>query len=172
MAKAGRKRKACAREPNGRPSRAESDRAISPALVKRIIERAQAGAADPRLGSVVGRMLLAGDLSARQASAAWRWGEIAAAYAQAIHCPSVRPAVLVREHKGYDPDEISDAGQAMIERDRRAVRLYDRASAVLDACGAGGGIVRALAQDVPPVCHADLMSARVCLDALASSLSA
>lgn len=166
--KAGRKRKICAREPNGREVRAESDKGLSPAIIKRMIERAAVGAADPRLGSVVGRLLLQGDLSARQAGAAWQFAEIAERYHQAIVAPYLRGQSFECGVKAADPEESSDAGQAAIERDRRAVRRYERASAVLDGCGAGGALVRSLAFDVPLSGWSALVSVRVALDALAS----
>ena len=66
---AGRKRKPGQREPNGRLDRKSSEASYSPAAVKRMTDAAVAAAHDPRLGTVLGRLMLQGDINARQAGA-------------------------------------------------------------------------------------------------------
>lgn len=71
MAKTGRKRKTGERYPSGqiRPER-------SPALIRRIVEYGDKLGCDPRLGTVMGRMLLAHEITAAEFDAAERYGEL------------------------------------------------------------------------------------------------
>lgn len=137
MAKAGRKRKAGAREPNGRLDRRADETRYSPAAIKRLTDSAVMAAHDPRLGTVLGRMLLTGDINARQAGAGWQWAEIAFEYYQAIGATPlhVRPISLERGARGEAPDLDTPAGEAMSERDKRAVKRFERAFIVLQSQG-------------------------------------
>lgn len=137
MTRAGRKRKPGAREPNGRIDRKAEEANYSPAAVKRLTDSAVASAHDPRLGTVLGRMLLVGDINARQAGAGWQWAEIAFEYYQAIGATPlhIRPITLERGAKGEAPDLDTPAGEAMSERDKRAVKRFERAFVVLQSQG-------------------------------------
>lgn len=169
--RAGRKRKiVAAREPNGRASRSEAGESMSPVLVRRIVDQARAGAMDARLGSVVGRLLLAGQLSARQAGAAWRFGELVADYQKAVGSPVVRPLIYERGARAAAPDLGSAAGELVAARERRAVRRYERALSVLDSLGASVSVSRLVRDALPG--YAELIAARRGLDALAVHFSA
>lgn len=169
---AGRKRKPGERTPSGQLSRAgqATEASYAPAAIKRLTDSAINLASDPRLGTEVGRLLLAGKLTARQAGAAWRWGEIAAEHARAIEAPSLKGATFERAAKGAAPDEASEAGKVLIAALKRAVSRYNRASDVLDAQGAAASrAVRLLAEGrgVALLTHEQLIAAQDGLDALA-----
>lgn len=170
---AGRKRKAGARTPSGQLSRAGQESALAPTAVKRLLSAAIAKASDPRLGSEVGRLLLADKLTARQAAAAWKFAEVRAQYESAIEAPRVKSPQFERGAKASPPDEQSAAGQAIAAKTRQAVRRYERAHAVLAACGQDAErAVRLLVGDVALVGYEPLTRARDALDALASHFAA
>lgn len=177
MARAGRKRKAGPREPNGRPDRKEQERAYSPAAIKRMTDTAVLSAHDARLGTVLGRLLLAGDVNARQAGAGWQWAEIAFEYYQAIGATPlhVKSSSLERGAKGEAPDIDTPAGEAMSERDRRAVKRFDRAFAVLQSQGHEAATVcRRLCEGrgIVPDTYEGRVAAIRALDALAAHFAA
>jgi hypothetical protein len=177
MAKPGRKRKPGAREPNGRPSRAEQERVYSPAAIKRMTDAAVMSAHDARLGTVLGRMLLAGDITPRQAGAGWQWAEIAFEYYQAIGATPlhVKAAGFERGAKGEAPDLDTPAGEAMSERDKRTVRRFDRAFVVLQSQGAESATTcRRLCEGrgIAPDTYEQRVAAIRALDALAAHFAA
>lgn len=177
MAKAGRKRKPGAREPNGRIERKNEEPRYSPAAVKRITESAIALASDPRLGTILGRMLLAGDITTRQAGAGWQWAELAADYYSAIGATPlhIRPVSFERGVKGEAPDIDSPAGELICERDKRVVKRFERAFIVLQSQGGeAAAICRRLCEGrgIAPDTHEQRLSAIRALDALASHFAA
>jgi len=134
MARVGRKRKPeLEREPNGRADRKKQEPRFAPAAIKRLSESAIAAASDPRLGTELGRLLLAGDITSRQAGAGWAWAEIAFEYYQAIGATplQVKPISLERGAKTQAPDIESELGQELSEKDKRAVKRFERAHTVL-----------------------------------------
>lgn len=137
MANAGRKRKPGAREQNGRPDRKEQEARYSPAAIKRMSDAAVMAAHDPRLGTVLGRLLLLGEISARQAGAGWQWAEIAAEYYSAIGAAPlhIKPVSFDRGARGEAPDIESEAGKLISDRERRAVRRFERAFLILQSQG-------------------------------------
>lgn len=76
MTMAGRPRDQGERYPSGKLKGAAKFRGTSPALVRRMIERAKDGAADPRIASVPGRLHLEGRLSERAYAAALSYAEL------------------------------------------------------------------------------------------------
>lgn len=177
MARVGRKRKPGTREPNGRIERKSDEPRYSPAAVKRLTESAIALASDARLGTVIGRMLLAGDITTRQAGAGWHWAELAADYYSAIGATPlhIRPVSLERGAKGEAPDIDSPAGELITERDRRVVKRFERAFIVLQAQGSEtAAICRRLCEGrgIAPDTHEQRLSAIRALDALASHFAA
>jgi hypothetical protein len=177
MARAGRKRKQVEREPNGRPSRKEQETRYSPAAIKRLADSAVSAAHDPKLGTVLGRLLLQGDITARQAGAGWQWAEIAWEYIQAVGASSlqVKSASLESGAKGEAPDVDSPAGEAISERDKRAVKRYDRALVVLQSQGdSATKACRALCEGrgIAPGTWEVRVAAFRCLDALAAHFAA
>jgi len=177
MARAGRKRKLVAREPNGRADRKQQETQHSPAAIKRMIDGAISLAHDPRLGTVLGVMLIKGDVNARQAGAGWQWAEIAHDYYSAIGATPlhVRPISLERGARGEAPDLETPAGEAMTERDKRAVKRFDRAFLILQSQGHDAAtICRRLCEGrgIAPDTYEQRMSALRALDALASHFAA
>lgn len=177
MARAGRKRKAGDREPNGRIDRKEKETVYSPAAVKRLTESAVAFAHDPKFGTVLGLLLLKGDINARQAGAGWQWAEIAHEYYSAIGATSLHVKAISYERgaKGEAPDLESPAGEAMTERDKRAVKRFERAFLVLQSQGHNAmTLCRRLCEGrgIAPDTYEQRMSAIRALDALASYFAA
>lgn len=175
--RSGRKRKAGAREANGRIDRNETETRYSPAAIKRMTDGAVGLAHDPRLGTVIGLMLLRGDINARQAGAGWQWAEIAADYYSAIGATPlhIRPVALERGARGEAPDIDTPAGEAINERDRRIVRRFDRAFLILQSQGhAAATACRRLCEGrgiAPDTYEARVMAIRA-LDALAAHFAA
>jgi len=174
---AGRKRKPGAREPNGRLDRKAEETRYSPAAIKRMTDAAVASAHDPRLGTVLGRLLLTGDINARQAGAGWQWAEIAFDYYQAIGATPlhVKPVSLERGARGEAPDLDTPAGEAMCERDKRIVRRFDRAFVILQSQGHDAAtLCRRLCEGrgIAPDTYEQRVAAVRCLDALASYFAA
>lgn len=177
MARAGRKRKLVAREPNGRADRKQQDAGYSPAVIKRMIDSAAAIAHDPKLGTVLGLMLIKGDVNARQAGAGWQWAEIAHEYYAAIGATPlhVRPISLERGARGEAPDLNTPAGEAMTERDKRSVKRFERAFLVLQSQGHDAAtICRRLCEGrgIAPDTFEQRCQALRALDALASHFAA
>lgn len=177
MARAGRKRKAGDREPNGRIDRKEKETVYSPAAVKRLTESAVALAHDPKFGTVLGVMLLKGDLNARQAGAGWQWAEIAQEYYSAIGATSLHVKAISYERgaKGEAPDLDTPAGEAMTERDKRAVKRFERAFTILQSQGATSAtLCRRLCEGrgIAPDTYEQRCQAIRALDALACHFAA
>lgn len=166
---AGRKRKAGDRTPSGQLSRAQQETKFAPAAIKRLAEQAIAKASDPRLGSEIGRLMLAGKLTARQAAAGWRFAEISADYSKALQSPKLKTARLERGQRGQDAEEGTSAGEAISRALVRSVRRAERALAALSAAGKDSErAVDLLAADVALLTYEQLVAARAGLDALAS----
>jgi hypothetical protein len=177
MARAGRKRKDVQREPNGRADRKQSESRFAPAAVKRMSEGAIAAASDPRLGTELGRLLLAGDITSRQAGAGWQWAEIAFDYVQAIGAQPLQPktASLERGAKSAQPDPDSAAGELISEADKRAVKRFERAHTVLLSQGLlAESAARRLCEGrgQPANNYEDKIRALKALDALAAHFAA
>lgn len=177
MAKAGRKRKPGAREPNGRPDRKETETRYSPAAIKRMSDAAVMSACDPRLGTVLGRFLLTGEITTRQAGAGWQWAEIAHEYYSAIGATPLqaKPVSFERGSKSEAPGLDTPAGEAITERDKRIVRRFDRAFLILQSQGHGAATAcRRLCEGrgIAPDSYEERMSALRALDALALHFAA
>ena len=132
MAKAGRKRlQNVQREPNGRPK--PEERRFSPTAIKRLLESSIALASDPRLGTEIGRMLLNGDLTTRQAGAGWQWSELTADYFSAIGASSLQVKAISYERgaKAQAPEPDSEAGKAISEKEERIVKRWEKAHLIL-----------------------------------------
>lgn len=167
---AGRKRKPGERTPSGQLSRADSEAKHAPTAIKRLTDSAIAAASDPRLGTELGRLLLAGTLTARQAGAGWQFAEASREYLAAIEAPSVKGATFERAAKGADAEQGTDAAERRDKALKRVKQRYERARACLDARGAEvSRAVRLLSEGrgVSLLTHEQLLSARDGLDALA-----
>jgi hypothetical protein len=100
MARRGRPRLVCPREPNGRPSRSAAkalerqveaetrpEGLISPLEVRRFWVKAAGHARVEAFGTPVGQLLLFGKLDEAQYSAARGWAKLAARYRLAVEAP-------------------------------------------------------------------------------------
>lgn len=74
------------RYPNGQTKHAQGEYA-SPAMVRRMLDDARLRCGDPRLGTVLGRMRLAGEINDRQYAAGMRYAEIVGAYDRTMGLP-------------------------------------------------------------------------------------
>jgi len=131
-----RKRKGVkAREPNGRPQR---ERYESPAEVRRLRDAALIGMRDPEWGTELGRLFLAGKLTAEEFAAGRHWAKLAAGYRTAMQSPSPDPKALDMDGgaRGASADPDSEEGQAEAERHKRAKAAYLTADANLLLFGA------------------------------------
>lgn len=170
---AGRKRKIVAREPNGQPDRKLAESRHSPSAIKRMVDSAVLKASDPRLGTELGRLLLAGDITSKQAGAGWQWAELAHEAIQALGATPLQPKAQTFERgsKGQAPDIDGAVGARIAERDARLVRRYERARLILDAYGvAGNQLTRRLCEGRGQMLRSyeELVAVRRCLDALAA----
>lgn len=177
MSRAGRKRKPVEREPNGRADRKKQEPRFAPAAVKRLTESSIALASDPRLGTEIGRLLLAGDITSRQAGAGWQWAELAFDYMQAIGATPLqfKPVSLERGAKAQAPDIDSAAGQALTEKDQRIVKRFERAHVILCSQGMiAESACRRLCEGrgQPLNSYEERLKALQCLDALAMHFAA
>ena len=166
---AGRKRKDAPRTPSGQISRANEETRYAPAAIKRLTDYAIAASSDPRLGSEVGRLLLNGSLTAKQAGAAWKLLEIVTAYRTAIEAPRCKPNSLERGQKSEAPEEGTDAAEAINKRLVRDTRRYERAQMILISHSqqARQAVERIAVYDVALISYEALVAARGALDALA-----
>lgn len=138
--RSGRKRKSgliIVREPNGRPSRTHySAKQCSPAEVRRLRDAALSDMQAPEWGMQIGRLFLAGKLTADRFEAGKRWATMAAEYHEAIGAKPF-PGAIAIEKRGHshpvDPD--SNAGQKQATSEIAAVLEMQLAHAVLIGAG-------------------------------------
>lgn len=135
------KRKSLAlREPSGKVQR---EKPLPPASeVRRLRDAALAGMRDPLWGSQIGRLHMAGKISAEQLAAGKRWAERAALYRAAIESPSPDPkAMNFNSSTGSPIDPDSDRGQREIARHRAAINSFIDVHAALATMVNGRQIV-------------------------------
>lgn len=161
------------REPSGRLSRAtaEAIEAATPAAAKRLHQAAVQRVGDPLYATEVGRLVLAGQLTAVQLEAAKRWGSLVYQWWRATGSPLPYPPAPGggRSYTGEDPSPDTKAGKAL-----RAARLQviaDMTSAAHALGEAGPDAARAVracceANEVA-VGHVGLLNLRTGLDRLA-----
>lgn len=136
MAKAGRKKiQGVERWPCGKPKTEE--KRYSPTAIKRLLDGSISLACDPRLGTEVGRLLLNGDITSRQAGAGWQWSELTADYFSAIGADplQIKSISYERGAKAQAPEPDSEAGVAISEKETRIVKRWERAHLVLISQG-------------------------------------
>jgi hypothetical protein len=125
------------REPNGRPSRANPERELAPAQIKRLRDAALAGLQHEEWGSELGRLWLAGKIEAVLYMAGRRWSECVADYHAALSAPPPNPIAvpLERSSRAAAVDANSERGRALAKRERAAIRQFREAHAVLRSAG-------------------------------------
>lgn len=173
MNRRGRKRKAGHREPNGQPVRAtERERAediMRPAREarERIHGVPEALSSSPDAGSVLGRLVLAGEVTPRQRDAGHLYESIVREYeAVVVLARGVASAGDLDHTHGYDDSDGTDP--AYVERYEEAKGRYLRASRCLAWCGnphAGSAVESVVILDAP-LGNGDLPVLRMGLDAL------
>lgn len=118
------------REPNGRAQR--EPQLPPPSEVRRLRDAALAGMRDPTWGTEIGRLYLAGKVTATMFAAGRRWAELASQYSQALCSPAPDPKAISLERMGaqhIDPDSIE--GRKEARRHARAVASFIDAHAAL-----------------------------------------
>lgn len=118
------------REANGRIQR--EPQLPAPSEVKRLRDAALAGMRDPLWGTEIGRLYLAGKITAAMFAAGKRWSELATQYSQALQSPAPDPKAISLDHIGraqIDPDTAE--GRKEARRHARAVQSFVDAYAAL-----------------------------------------
>jgi hypothetical protein len=158
------------REPSGRRSRAEAEDIPPPTSAKRLRDAAIARMADAEWGTELGRLWLAGKISAPQYQAGKRWWNVREAYLVAIGSPMPYPPA---PGNGYayaaeDPPITTKEGRRLREKRERAVAEYDQATAAL---GNGVDVLAAfrltMEHEQAPIGAVGLSNLAWCLDRLA-----
>jgi hypothetical protein len=165
-----RRKNLAQREPNGR---AQRDPPLPPpSEVRRLRDAALAGMRDPMWGTELGRLHLAGKITATMFAAGRRWAELASQYSQALCSPSPDPKAISLERSSggtsHDPD--SAEGRKEARRHARAVQSFIDANVALkDHSRASERIVRSTCERGEMVHgHQDMMALTGGLERLAS----
>jgi hypothetical protein len=124
------------RSPCGRVSRSASPELMAPALVRRMLDSAAAGAKDPMWGSSCGRMVMTGALTAREFSTAQRWVQLSASYSACCLSPKAPRTLQFDAAGGMPPDPDSQAGRRIARSDARATADYIEGKCALQRAGA------------------------------------
>ena len=157
------------REPSGRAQRPANvnEQEFAPTQVKRLRDAALAGMRDPEWGSQLGRLFLTRAISPVQYAAAKRWRALANNYHNAIGVVAVRSINLQPTSKGYDCDPASEQGQRTAQRDRDALKRFQRAHDKLIETGSEK-VVRALCErDESPAGFTQMQKLQLGLSTLA-----
>ena len=165
------------REPTGRPSRAEAaaEDAPPPVSAKRLRDAAIARMADPEWGTELGRLWLAGKITAAEYQAGKRWWNVREAYLLAIGSPPAYPSSVMSSAlggmgsaAGDDPPITTREGRRLKEKRERAIAEYDRATA---AIGTGVDMLAAfrltMEHEQAPIGAVGLSNLAWCLERLA-----
>lgn len=127
-----RRKSTAQRESNGRVQR--EPKLPPPSEVRRLRDAALSGMRDPLWGTEIGRLYLAGKITAIAFAAGKRWGEQAVLYSQAMCSPSPDPkAVCFDRSGGESPDPDSYEGRREARRHQRAVDSFTDAWVALKA---------------------------------------
>lgn len=125
-----RRKSLALREPNGRVQR--DPPLPPPSEVRRLRDAALSGMRDPTWGTELGRLYLAGKVTAMGFSAGKRWAEQASKYSQALCSPSADPRAIDLNRSGGEPvDPDSPEGLKEARRHERAVSSFMDAYAAL-----------------------------------------
>lgn len=134
-----------AREPSGRVSRATADDidAVSPTAAKRLRDAAARGASDMEWGTEIGRLFLAGEITAPEYEAAKRWGRLVARWHRAIGAyhpyPGPGPVAFLGTVRGRDagddPHVDSKEGKKLRAERMHTIDEMQEAHAILIGAG-------------------------------------
>ena len=166
-----RRKHLAARDPSGHIARAPRDsRLLSPAETRRLLDQAKAGLRDPLWATMLGRIYLAGQISASEFAAGKRWAEITASYHAAMRAPRAPRTVELDATGGRSPDPDSLQGEREVERHDRASKSWISGRNALRLSGLRSEAVvdSVCIDDCAPVGHADMESLRSGLAGLAS----
>ena len=163
-----RRRNLVHRQPNGQPRR--TAQLPPPSEVSRLRDAALAGMRDSVWGTSLGRLFLAGKITATQFSAGKRWSELSAKYSVACGGPKPARSAALDPDGGSPADPDSLQGRREARRHGLTVERYLAASKVLK--GAGGlswrVVVAVCDQNLAPAGVVEVNALRVGLQALAS----
>lgn len=165
----GRRKSMAIREPNGRIQR--EAQLPPPSEVRRLRDAALSGMRDPTWGTELGRLYLAGKITAIMYAAGKKWGELSSLYSQALQSPCPDPKAICLDRSGgerSDPDSYE--GRKEARRHERAVTSFiDAHAALKTASAAAERIVRSICErDQTILGHENLILLNRGLNALSS----
>jgi hypothetical protein len=143
-----RRKNTVPRYPNGQPRRAAQ--LTPPTEAHRLRDAALAGMRDSVWGTSLGRLFLAGQITATQFSAGKRWAELSAKYSVACGGPAPARSAKLDPDGGTTADPDSPQGRKEARRHGLTVERYLAASRVLKGMG------KAAESAVRDVCDRDL----------------
>lgn len=157
------------RTPTGALSRAGRERELPPTQVKRLRDAALAGLRDPEWGTELGRLYLAGTISASMYAAGKDWREKAARYIKTLDHFPVRTLPMDGRGGSAPADPDSEAGAAQARREAGAMERFFEAHHVLLSSGrlAERAVRHLCERDQGPCGMAELIALRNGLSALA-----
>lgn len=157
------------RTPSGQLSRAGRVREFPPAQIKRLRDAAMAGLRDPEWGTELGRLYLAGSITASMYAAGKTWREKAARYIGTLGLFPVRSILVEGRGGSLPPDPDTTEGQKRARREADAMERFFEAHHVLLAAGklAEHAVRRLCEHDEGPCGMAELIALRNGLTALA-----
>ena len=112
------------RNPCGRISRSDHQELLAPTQVRRLLDAAAAGLRDALWSTMLGRIHLAGKITAAQFAAGKRWAELVSDYSTACQSPRAPQTVLFDAKGGTPADPDSEKGAREAPRHERAVARY------------------------------------------------
>lgn len=121
----GRPRKSAPRAPSGALSRAGIAKAVAIPTWQRLRDEVILRSRDPELGTELGRLFLAGDITARQFETGRRYGVTVRECLRVIGLPCIDPGDRSKGLPGAFPEPGSPAWQRLLERGRDAADTLD-----------------------------------------------
>lgn len=131
---ATRRKFVAVREQNGR---AQRNREHPASQIRRLRDAALAKMSDPKWGTELGRLYLAGRISEVQFAAGEWWAEAAAKFRQAIGAFPMKSPSVELGRGGTSPDPDSDEGRKIAVREAEQAERFFEAHAVLLSAGLG-----------------------------------
>lgn len=127
-----KRRRAFAREPNGRVQR---EREFGAAQIRRLRDAAMRGLRDSEWGTELGRLYLERIITEEMYAAGKRWTEEASQYHASIGIFPIRTAQLQLGRGGKDADPDSAEGKKQASREANGAERFFEAHAVLVGAG-------------------------------------